>query len=120
MRTLKFLSLILIVLFVGQKSFAQEAKEAVIKIKTSSQCDMCKETIEKALAYEKGVISADLDVSTKYVTVKYKTKKTNPDKIRIAITKVGYDADDKLADAVAYNELHPCCKKPEDPNSTKH
>ena len=91
----------------------QEAnsKNEQIEIKTSAQCDQCKQRIEKVLVYEKGIRSADLDVETRVVTVKYNPKKTTPDKIRLAISKTGYDADDVMADEVSYEKLPACCKK---------
>ncbi len=83
----------------------------VVKIKTSAVCDMCKETIEKAMAYEKGVKKSDLDVDSKILTVTFDPNKTTLEKIRLAIVKSGYDADGQLADAKAYDNLNPCCKK---------
>lgn len=100
--------------------FAMDGKFDTIKIKTSSQCDMCKERIEEALAFEKGVKTAELDVETKIVTVTYKKNKTTPEKIRKAISKVGYDADDVAADPKAYAKLDACCKKPDDPEAMPH
>jgi len=94
--------------------YATDGKFAEIEIKTSSQCDMCKERIEEALAFEKGVKAAELDLESKIVTVTYKTNKTSPEKIRKAISKVGYDADDVPADPKAYAKLDACCKKPDD------
>ncbi len=94
---------------------AQEKKEVKkteeIKIKVSSQCNTCKETIEKALYFEKGVKSSNLDIKNKEVTVVYNPAKTTADKIRLAISKVGYDADDVKADEVAYHKLPKCCQK---------
>ena len=84
---------------------------AVANIKTSAVCDMCKETLEKAMAYEKGVKKSDLNVESKIFTVTFDPKKTSLEKIRIAITKVGYDADGLAADKNAYDNLNPCCKK---------
>lgn len=91
-----------------------------IRVKTSSQCDMCKERIEETLAFERGVKSSELDLDTKIVTVAYKTGRTNPDRIRRAISKAGYDADDVPADAGAYGKLPSCCKKPDDPDRGEH
>jgi mercuric ion binding protein len=82
-----------------------------ITIKTSAVCDMCKETLEKAMAYEKGVKTSTLDVDSKILTVTYNTKKTTPEKIKLAVTKAGYDADEMPADNKAYSALDPCCKK---------
>ncbi len=100
--------------------YAADGKFETIKIKTSSQCGECKERIEEALAFEKGVKTAELDVETKIVTVTYKKSKTSPEKIRKAISKVGYDADDVTADPKAYSKLDACCKKPEYPDADPH
>jgi len=83
-------------------------------IKTSAQCEMCKEAIEKALAYERGVVASDLDLKTKQVKVIYHPAKTTPEKIRKAISMSGYDADEVMADPKAYRRLPRCCKKPQD------
>lgn len=113
MKTLKTIVTANILLFVviANTIKAQEATTAEIKIKTSAICDMCKETIEKALAFEKGVKRSSLDVESKIVTVTYNPKKTTPEKIRIAVSKAGYDADDVPADKKAYDKLDGCCKK---------
>jgi hypothetical protein len=55
--------------------YAADGKFDTIMIKTSSQCDECKETIEEALAFEKGVKTSDLDVETRILTVTYKKSK---------------------------------------------
>lgn len=82
-----------------------------IKIKTSAVCEMCKETLEKAMAYEKGVKESNLDVDSKILTVTFDPKKTSTDKVKVAVTKSGYDADELPADSKAYEHLDPCCKK---------
>jgi len=93
-------------------SFASaQSKEAEVKIKTSAVCKMCKKTIEKALMYEKGVKSSELDVNSKIVTIAYNPKKTNPDQLRKAIARSGYDADNVAAEEKAYSRLDDCCKK---------
>ncbi|SFP99714.1 heavy-metal-associated domain-containing protein [Hymenobacter arizonensis] len=87
------------------------AAPATAQFKTSAVCDMCKTRIEKSMAYEKGVQSAVLDVPTQMLTVTYRPEKTNPAALRSAVQKTGYDADDQVADARAYNRLPDCCKK---------
>ena len=94
----------------SQVAVAQTTTEEV-KIKTSAVCGMCKKTIEKDLAYEKGVLSSELEVSSQMLTVKYNPKKTNPAKIKKSLTKIGYDADELPANPKAYNKLPECCKK---------
>ena len=88
-----------------------DKKVETMQIKTSAICGMCKLTIEKALSKEAGVSKSKLDVKTKTVSVTYDPIKTNPEKIKKAITLSGYDADDMPADSIAYAKLHDCCKK---------
>jgi len=102
-----------ILLYSTSNAQSSKAKQNVeVKIVTSSQCEMCKESIEKALAYAKGVKSSNLDIKTKTISVKYNPAKTNPDVIRLEITKIGYDADHLKGDETAYKALPGCCKKP--------
>ena len=107
---------ILTMILLSAAGSAQSNKFEEVKIKTSSQCDDCKEGIEEALAFEKGVKKSELNVRTQVVTVSYKKGKTSPEKIRKAISKVGYDADDVAADTKAYSKLPACCKKSDDPD----
>jgi periplasmic mercuric ion binding protein len=115
MKTIKKLTLsgfiAIIMILTVKTGIAQDTGTAEIKIKTSAICDMCKETIENHLAFEKGVKKSVLDVKTKIITVTYNPEKTTPEKIRLAISKSGYDADDVMADAKAYKKLDDCCKK---------
>ena len=111
---MKRILIIILALFAGTSfSKAQDAgsKWATVEIKTSGICEMCKETIETALAYEKGVKKSNFDTGSHIVTVTYNSEKTSPDKIRLAISKAGYDADDVKADPKAYDKLDDCCKK---------
>ncbi|MHC1775661.1 MAG: heavy-metal-associated domain-containing protein [Lentimicrobium sp.] len=105
------------ILTIFSQLMAQNPKTVDLEIKTSAQCTMCKETIEKAMAFEKGVIKYELVVETKILKVTYKPSKTSPETIRKAVSDVGYDADDVAADPEAYQKLADCCKKPEDRQS---
>jgi len=82
-----------------------------LSVKTSAVCVMCKERIETALAYEKGVKSATLNVDDKIATIVYNPVKTSPGQLRKVISKIGYDADSIPADQKAYEKLPACCKK---------
>ncbi|MDZ7605086.1 MAG: heavy metal-associated domain-containing protein [Cyclobacteriaceae bacterium] len=100
---------VMIFAFVAMAIVANAQAETV-EIKTSAICGMCKSTIEKALAFEKGVEKSNLDVKTKIVTVQYDASKTTPDKIRQCIAKAGYNADDVKREEKAYTKLDDCCK----------
>lgn len=108
MKAIKIIGLILM-MAVSSSLYAQ--KKDVVVIKTSAECDMCKKTIEKNLAFEKGVKNADMNLEKKEVTVTYNPKKTSPEVIRKAISNMGYDADSIPANNKAYQKLDECCKK---------
>lgn len=90
---------------------ADKKGEETLTIKTSAVCGMCKKSIEKSLADEKGIKSSNLDVDSQMLTVVFDSKKTNANKIRKAVNETGYDADNKPASPRAYNKLADCCKK---------
>lgn len=81
-----------------------------VEIKTSAICDMCKETLEYDLAFEKGVKEAVLNLDDKVLSITYNPKRTDPKKLRERITKVGYHADWMERDSTAYKKLPFCCK----------
>ena len=117
---MKTKAIVLLIMLAGNLFAQSPGKLAEIKIKTSTQCEQCKNRIEGALAFEKGVEKADLNLETKTVTVIYTTGKTDPSKLRKVISKTGYDADDVKADPEAYKKLPACCKKPEDQEHKQH
>lgn len=110
----RFVTSLAVLFFLSGSLLAQDAKKSEVSIKVSSQCSMCKERIEKALAFEKGIINSNLDLETHTIKVTYKPSKTTPEAIRTAISLTGYDADEVAADAKAYAKLPDCCKKVED------
>lgn len=88
-----------------------QPNQTEVKFKTSAQCDMCKKRIEKVMSMEKGVKSAILDVDSKVLTIVYKTAKTNSANLKTAVSKIGYDADEVVADKKAHDRLPACCQK---------
>lgn len=58
----------------------------------SLSCESCKKTIEKNIAFEKGIKDMKVDVPGKRVTLKFDTRKTNEQKIIQAFDKLGYTA----------------------------
>ena len=82
-------------------------------IQTSAICETCKKTLEHDMSFVKGVKNVTLDLDTKVLMVIYKTGKNNPQQLREAVTRSGYDADSLKADPKAYSRLPDCCKHPE-------
>ena len=89
------------------------AQKETVKIETSAQCEMCKERIEEEMQFTKGVTDANLDVESQILTITFKSKKSNLDKIKRAISLIGYDADEILADEKAHDKLPKCCQNPD-------
>jgi periplasmic mercuric ion binding protein len=115
MKAKKIITGLFVMVFIfGSLSAMSQSKSKFqkIDIKSSVQCGMCKDRVETAFAFEKGVKKSVVNMATKTVTVTYDPNKTSPEKLRAVIAKVGYDADDVLADPVAYEALPGCCKKP--------
>lgn len=92
--------------------FGQQKKSKIdtAYINTSALCGDCKERIESALNFQKGVKYADLNLETKIATCVYKPSKVTLDELRLALVRVGYDADDMKADPEAVKLLPKCCQ----------
>lgn len=86
-------------------------KTAEVKIKTSAKCGMCKKRIERDLGVSKGIVNSNLNLDDKVVTITYNIKKTNPEKIKQVISRIGYDADEVVANQKSHDALPDCCQK---------
>jgi copper chaperone CopZ len=109
---IKSLSILILMLMMFNGAQAQEKQQKfqTVVIMTSSECGDCKERIEGALNYTKGVVFAELDVLTKQVTVKFATKKITFQQVKEAISAIGYDADEVKAVTEAQKKLPKCCQ----------
>lgn len=85
-------------------------------IKTTLNCDHCKECETCGLKFKtemlkiKGVKMYELDDKKMTFTVYYNPKKTNLQNIKVAISKLGYDADELKATVQGLATLDGCCK----------
>jgi copper chaperone CopZ len=101
--------LILIMLLIPTLGYSQRK---VSEIKSSPQCGMCVERIEKKLNYTKGIVWSKVNLETSTITVKYKTKKIDLTQVKETISNIGYDADEIQANKDVMMELPHCCQKP--------
>ena len=90
-------------------SHAQIKNAKTDTVKVSGNCDMCKNTIEKA-GNKKKTSKVVWNTDTKLAIVTYDTKKTNTDAILKRIALSGYDNEIYLAPDNVYASLHGCCK----------
>lgn len=116
MKKLKTIITFTVLLFALTVS-AQTKKTEKAVIKTMLYCDHCKacetcgDNFQKNMLKIKGVKMYELDEKAMTITVYFDPKKTDLETIKTAISKIGFDADDIKADAVAYEKLDGCCKK---------
>lgn len=108
------LLIIVVSLLFSQETKGDDINIKVASIKTSAQCEMCKDRIEKNLSKKEGILNVNLIVETAIAEVKYDSTLISLDEIRKEITFIGYDADELKANKRAYSKLPKCCKKPED------
>lgn len=109
--------IVLLSLLIGSlQVYGQSSKTETVIIKTAISCDHCKQcescgkNIYDGIYKEAGIKKIKIDPDAHTVTVTYNSSKTSPEKIRLAISKTGFDADDIKADPEAYAKLDGCCK----------
>lgn len=109
---------IVFLLFFSASIFAQKKdniKTAVIKTVIHcdhcKQCETCGDKFNKDLYNEDGIKRVDVDAKAMTITVVYDSRKTDLDKIKVMISKLGYDADDVKASPEGIAKLDGCCKK---------
>jgi len=110
MRTL----LLLLFLMPGLAGQAQDKKKLEsVSISTSVVCGTCKKTIQEELLYAKGVKHVEVDVDANLIHVDFDPRKTDADGVRVAVTRIGYKADELPAHPKAFSELPACCQRPD-------
>lgn len=94
---------------------AQTKALETARIKTpNALCEACKIRIESYLKRYDGITFVNVNFRKGETTVKYLTDRIDIEQIKTAISNVGYDADDVLANEDAYKRLPITCKKFED------
>ncbi len=69
----------------------QIKKEAFFQ--TNLHCEKCAEKIKENVSFEKGVKALEIQVDDKTVKITYDGSKTDAEKLKKAIQKLGYKAD---------------------------
>ena len=101
----KLISLISIALLMVTVISAQtEKKEQTTKSANNTEiivcsvnvhCDNCVAKVRKNISYEKGVKDLYVSLDDKIVAVKYQTSRTDKEKIKEAIKKLGFEVSEK-------------------------
>jgi len=112
---MKKLLIILFTFLIIACSTAPTFHAATIKTPTT-QCGMCKQTIESSLSCIKGVNSVTVDLINYQTVIKYNPNRISLTDLELVISKSGYHANRVEADSTAYRNLHICCRLPNDRN----
>jgi mercuric ion binding protein len=113
MKTIKFLSVIVIAMLISTGVNGQTTKDNAKGPKTETfkvngACGMCKTRIENGLKMD-GVTKADWDQKTKMATVTYDPSKVTVDVMKKKVADLGHDTDKYKAKDDVYAKLPGCC-----------
>ena len=103
-----FLSICMLNVYGQQKE--QEDGMAYMVVKTHAMCNTCKEMLEQDLLFEKGIHKVTVDMEHKEIMLDFNAKKTSKEEVRIAIAKMGVQADDIPASEKGIKKLPACCQ----------
>lgn len=112
MNTIKTSNLMLIIFLIMTSVNVNAQGKVITKetFKVWGNCEMCKETIDKALKSVDGIKSGKWNVASQKVVVKFDPSKTTLIEIKKAIAAVGYDTEEYRAADEVYSKLHHCCQ----------
>lgn len=118
MKSLFQISFIFSLLFslVACQAKINNAKTETAKI--YGNCEMCQKTIQNAGSLDK-IAKVDWNSDTKMATITFDSTLTNKEDILKRIAMSGYDSENHLATAEAYNELADCCHYERNPKAEK-
>lgn len=74
----------------AQNEKEKKGEKETVVFDVSMTCASCKKRIEKNIPFEKGVKDLRVNLDDKTVMVVYQNNKTDQDKLREAIEKMGY------------------------------
>ncbi|MCL7988981.1 DUF3347 domain-containing protein [Sphingobacterium sp. lm-10] len=109
MKLITYVVLAIAVFLSVQNSFAQIKNLKTEIVKVNGNCEMCKETIEKA-GNIKNVSNVVWNGQENKATLSYDTEKTSSDDILKQIALAGYDNAKFRAPDEVYASLHECCQ----------
>lgn len=82
---------IVALLFSASDAFAGKNSKETVTFQVPMKCHKCQAKIEENIAFEKGVTDLQVNLEEKKVTVTYKKKATDVEKLKAAFQKLGYE-----------------------------
>ena len=104
---------VIIISSIKINTYAQEKvdkKHTETMFEVKGVCKMCKERIEEAAIYTKGVKFAEWNKETQKIKVLYRHDKVSEEKIHQNIAKSGHTTEKIKASEETYAQLPACCK----------
>lgn len=112
MRSIIFL--LIISGYTATSAFSQDNNKNQKSVETefhvSGVCNMCKERIETAAIYVKGVRFSEWDKKEQKLKVVYNGKKTDEEAIQKAVAAAGHDTEKIEATREQYENIPDCCR----------
>ena len=103
-------TIVLMILFTMVSNELSAQKTKTIEFHTSAQCGMCKDAIEGAMNFERGIQFVELNLDNMFLTVKYNTIIHTEKSVKNLVSELGYSAGEVKANEKAMNELPKCCQ----------
>lgn len=99
MKTIKLMIVALCLIVAGANTLSAQTdkksnKDSEVTFKTSIDCHNCEQKVKKNLPFEKGVKDVNVTLDTKEIKIKYRSDKTDKEKLKKAIEKLGYTAEE--------------------------
>jgi len=97
---MKSVQIILAVVFLlGVSAVSAQDKKADNKLEqvvfsVNMHCQSCEQKVKKNIPFEKGVKDLTTNMEKQLVTIKYQTDKTDKDKLKKAIEKLGFTCEE--------------------------
>jgi len=88
----------------------QIIKKEKVVFTVYGNCNMCKQRIEGAIKDLPGIISAEWNVDSKKLTVRFDPEEIMLNEIHKSIASAGHDTEKVRAENDAYESLPGCCK----------
>ena len=109
---MKNLIIMLVVVFLGFSSQAQEKKSKYekVSIEVNGNCEQCQKRIQNAAYSVAGVKSAIWSIETHQLDLILNKEKATVEQVKKAVAKAGHDSENEKASQDSYDKLPGCCQ----------
>ena len=98
--------------FAANAQSRKDAKISEVKLVVAKlDCNNCKQKIEKNIPFDKGVKDVVVSLNDKTVVVQYDNTKTDVEKIKDSLKKIGFESEVAKEDEAKEAAAEGCCPK---------